>query len=279
MKKKIMCLIICLSILLLTACDGDVTRALRHDGFALSGSEFICTSLTPLNDKDTNYTKIKYLASNFAVLEDGSIYDISLSKVYANKENCKKSTFTGKVVAIFDDTIIKASDNKFYYTSANTSATPYSEVTENDNNYQILSLLFSDSTVTKVETVDSNTGSYYVLKTDGNVYNYIITRADYNSPYAVTSNNIIYSKINYGSNNIIDFNYSSSTPTATYVKTSTSIYRTQATNKDKCTKYADVTCTYKMSSDDTLNKYSSKILYFGPTILITTYKKEFTIAS
>ena len=43
--------------------------------------------------------------------------------------------------------------------------------------------------------------------------------------------------------------------------------------------YADVTCTYKMSSDDTLNKYSSKILYFGPTILITTYKKEFTIAS
>ena len=51
------------------------------------------------------------------------------------------------------------------------------------------------------------------------------------------------------------------------------------TNEEECTKYADVECKYKMQKDETLTKYykeEPKILYYGPSILITTYQKEFT---
>lgn len=51
----------------------------------------------------------------------------------------------------------------------------------------------------------------------------------------------------------------------------------QKTNEEECTKYADVACKYTMKKDETLTKYyktEPKILYYGPSILITTYKKN-----
>ena len=54
------------------------------------------------------------------------------------------------------------------------------------------------------------------------------------------------------------------------------------TNKEQCTEYVDIACKYKMKKDETLTKYykeEPKILYYGPSILITTYGKEFTPAS
>ena len=55
----------------------------------------------------------------------------------------------------------------------------------------------------------------------------------------------------------------------------------QITNKDECTEYADIACEYELKKDETLTKYYTedpKILYFGPSILITTYGKEFTLS-
>ena len=54
----------------------------------------------------------------------------------------------------------------------------------------------------------------------------------------------------------------------------------QKTNEEECSKYADVKCEYKFKKDETLTEYyKDKILYYGPSILITTYKKEFTPVS
>ena len=130
--------------------------------------------------------------------------------------------------------------------------------------------------VKRVITVDQNKGSYYVLLDNGNIYNYIIKREDYNSPYSIVSKDIVYDA-NLYEGKILDFNYDTANQNKIYIRTSNEIYRMLAKNADKCNKYADIECNYKMMKDEVLTKYylNNKILYFGSDILITSYGKVF----
>lgn len=278
MKKKILLgTTILLTTLFITGCDGNITRDLRHEGFTISNTNFICSDLTKKDEDGNFFEKIQYLDNNFAYTKDGDFYEISLGQKYSNNENCKKADFSSPVTATFDTSIIRLSNSKLYYTPSQTSATAYTEVTPNDNYYQIYNLLLSDATVTKVITVDSGTGTYYVLKTDGNVYNYTITRTDYNSPYTITDTKIIYSNKDY-QGNIIDFNYDKSSQSKIYLLTDGSYYRMMATNQKECSKYADVSCNYKLQEDKVLNENKNRLLYFGSSMLITDYLKIFTLS-
>lgn len=279
MKKKLGTLIgLGIATLLLTGCDGTVTREIRHAGFSLSSNEFVCSTLMPANEDTKATDTILYTNGSYAITDDGKLYELSLSQPYSNEQNCKRIEFSINVIAYMDDSILKGSDNKFYYAPGTTNSTPLTEVTENDSNYQLYQLLLGSDTVKKVITVDSNAGTYYVLESDGTVYQYTITRQDYNSPYTLTSKTPVYEKSEYGE--IIDFNYAGES-TATYIKTQDEIYRMQITNEEECTEYADIACEYELKKDETLTKYYTedpKILYFGPSILITTYGKEFTLS-
>ena len=265
-----------LVVFLLTGCNGNITRDIRKDGFVLSNSKISCKDLIPVKEKNPVSKKISYMSNGFAVTTDGEIYEMSLNQKYSNNDNCKVANTNLRVVAMFDNNVFRASDGKYYYTIENTNTAAYSQVSANDNSYAIYNLILSEAKVKKVVTVDQNAGSYYVLLDDGNIYNYIITRSDYNSPYVIVSKDIVYDANNYESK-IIDFNYSSSDKSKTYIRTGNEIYRMQATNKKKCEKYVDIKCKYKMKKDEVLTKYylENKILYYGPSILITTYGRVF----
>lgn len=278
MSKKItLVVMIVLVTLFITGCDGNITRDLRHDGFSLSNSTFSCNDLTAKDEDDKLIKKVKYLDNSFAYTDEGEFYEISLGQKFSNDENCKKIDFSGKVTATFDNSIIRLSNSKLYYTPTQSSAAAYSEVTPNDNSYQIYSLLLSDSTVIKVITIDSGKGQYYVLKTDGNVYSYTITRTNYNSPYTITETKVVYSKNKFNSK-IIDFNYDNSSQSKIYVVTEDSYYRMKATNEKECSKYADVACNYKLKKDTVLIENKERLLYFGSSMLITDYLKIFTLS-
>lgn len=276
--KKIKYLVLVVGVtILLTGCDGDVTRDIRHAGFNLSSNEFVCKPLTPKDDKDTTYAKLMYLNNSIAITEKGKVYELSLSKKYSNNQNCRKSDFKGNVIAIMDSQIVKTSDNKLYLISNNGTNLDYTEILDSDNNYSLYKLLLGEIDVKKVVTVNQGSGEYYVLLGDGNIYRYIIIKKDYNSPYTLLAKEVIYSQSDYDGK-IIDFNYNQSNMRDTYLKTKNMIYRMKVTNEEECSKYADVSCKYKLKKDETLTKYyKDKILYYGNGILITTYKKEFTI--
>lgn len=277
MKKEIKVIILASLIILLTGCDGNVTRDIRHAGFSVSNNEFTCSDLLSETENQEPSKTILYTNTAYAITDDGLLYELSLTQPFSNNENCKEIDFATKIIAYMDDTILKGEDNKFYYSPSTTNTTPLTEVTTNDSNYQLYSLLLGQQTTKKVVTVDSNAGIYYVLETDGTVYQYTITRADYSSPYTISEKKPVYDQAEYGT--IIDFNYAGES-SKTYIKTETEIHRMQMTNEEECTKYADITCNYKMKKDETLTKYyNNKILYYGPDILITTYKKEFTPTS
>lgn len=273
MKKKSVLFGLLFIILLCTGCNGNVTRDIRHDGFSVS-NKFICDVFYKEGKNDTSYKKIKYMTNNNIIDDYGRIYEISLEQVYSNKQNCKKAATDIIVKAIYDNKIIKATDNKYYYLEETNGVSSYSLVPETDNSYELYNILLKDNDIVKVITADSSKGVYYILKSDGIVYSYTITKADYNSPLKVVSKTIKYDAMDYDSK-IIDFNYEGDS-TSTYVKTDKNTYRMKITNLD-CKKYADVSCIYKMQKDEVLDKYRDRIIVFNGKILITDYKQEFTV--
>lgn len=276
MKKKICYfVVIFLMVFLATGCkNGEITRGIRHAGFTVSETEFTCSEFLPKDEEDTTYAKIWYYNGSQIITESGIIYDVSLDMPFANGESCKQADFTKKVVAILDDKIIKADDNKLYYFSSNGNLAAFSEVPTDDNSYQVYQIIFKDPDVIKAITVDQNSGIYYVLKRDGNVYKMVITRSEYNQPYVLRSSEIFYSKGVYGI--ILDFNYSADAK-GNYIRTNTTIHRNIASNSDECNKYADVICQYQMREDTELELYLDRIVAYNGTTLITDYGKIFTV--
>lgn len=277
MKKtnfKIVCLL--LVVIMCTACNANITRDIRHAGFTI-GNKFICQEFYPQDKEDTSYNRIRYFADNFLVDQSGKIYETSLDKTYQNKENCKKADTQILVKAIFDNAIIKGMDDKYYYLVGQNDVSSYSEIPKTDNSYDIYMLLLKDVDTIKVMTANSSTGEYYILKTDGNVYSYVITKKDYNSAPAVTSISTVYNKNDYDSK-IVDFNYAGNS-LETFIKTENKVYRMRITNTEQCTKYADVECKYQLQEDTMFEEYKDKIIAYNGSKLVTDYKQVFTVNS
>jgi len=277
MKKRIIGIsLLFIMVFLCSACNGTVTRDIRHAGFSVSNNKFICDAFYPENNDDVYYKKVKYFTGKHIIDKDGHIYEVSLGQLYENRENCKRANTDIIVKAIYDNKIVKANDNKYYYLEESNNVPSYSLVSETDNSYELYSLLLSEESVEKVITADSSKGIYYVLKGDGIIYSYTINKADNNSPLRIASRSIIYDEVTYNAK-IVDFNYAGES-TKTYIKTDSNIYRMIASNYDKCSKYADVKCDYEMKLDETLTKYKDRIIVYNGEVLITDYKQEFNVS-
>lgn len=277
MKKYLNIIIILVLCLFITGCNGTITKNIRHAGYSVNGNKFICDIVMPEDEEDTNYVKIKYMFNNTMVLDDGSLFDLSMDLQYSNKQNCKRSSTEKKLVSIFDDKYFKSKDDKYYYLSANGDSKIYSEMTNKDNSYNLVNLLLKDGTNLKVVTADSSNGTYYVLKTDGNVYKYVVSKENNDKIETIISTSIVYNKRDFGGNDIVDFNYAGNSLN-TYIKTRDTVYRMRITNNDKCSKYADIECNYEFKEDTIFKDYKDNIVYFNGTYLFTNYGMTFTVA-
>ena len=183
MKKKIIfSFMVILVIICCSACNGSVTRALRHDGFTY-GAEFVCDNFFPKDKDDVSYEKIKYLTSTHIVNDKGKIYEISLSQQYSNKSNCKPAETNIEAVAIFNDNVIKASDGKYYYLTTNNNTVAYSEVSNQDKSYFVYDLLLNPEGTIKVVTADDNSGPYpYIVANESAIFSFSIPAILLNAP-------------------------------------------------------------------------------------------------
>lgn len=275
-RKKIYFILGSLVVFLCTACNGNITRDIRHAGFSVGGT-FTCERFYPKDKEDNSYEKIKYFTGSHIINSEGKIYELSLGQLFANNENCKEAGTNLVVKAIFDDKVIKASDNHYYYLVASNNVQSYSVITESDNSYDIYNLLLGEEDVVKAVTANSSTGLYYVLKTDGNVYGYVISRVDHNSLPTVTSVSVIYNKNDYGSK-IIDFGYAGDSLN-TFIKTENKVFRMKISNNEECSKYADVNCKFQMVEDEIFSTYKDVIISYNGNTLITNYEQMFSVTN
>ena len=269
MKKYYLFVIILFIIICCSGCNGDVTRALRHDNFQY-GTEFSCEEL--LDES----VKVKFLTASHIITEKGKIYEVSLSQKFSNDTNCKKANTSIVVDSIFDGAVVKGTDGKIYYLALSNNTTQYAEVDKSDKSINLYNLLLSGSDVIKVKTIDSSNGIYYVLKSDGNIYNYIVSHNN-NDKYNVSSVSTIYNKNDFGGN-IVNFNYEGNSST-TYIRTNDKLYRMYVDNSDECSKYVDIECKYSMKGSDSFSKYKDYYFAYNGNTLVTTYGRVFNASS
>ena len=278
MKKKFKVFILLFVVMFCcSGCNGTITREIRHAGFALDSTEFQCEALMPANDEDLYYTKTKYLTGNLMITEDGKIYEVSLGQKFSNDQQCREADTKIVVEAIMDNNVVKSNNGKFYYLEESNDRKAYSEVSTTDKEYSLYKLLFDDANNVKIITVDNSVGSYYVLKNDGMVYNYVITRPENQGDYKISKSDVVYSKKDYDSN-IIDFNFAGDS-LSTFIRTENKVYRMRGTNSEECEKYADVKCKYDLKEDPIFETYKDKILVYNGHTIITTYGKMFSVNS
>lgn len=266
--KKVLILI--LLILICTGCNGNTTRDIRHQGYSMNGL-FKCERVYS-KDKNDPVDKIKYLIDGGYVNQNGELYDVSLSGIFSNEENCKKSVFTHKIKAIYNTDIVKADDNLLYYIKATDKNEAYSLVNNLNELYPLYSLLLRDEDILKVQSISEL--EYYILKADGNIYDYVLSKDD-NNNYSVVSTNIIYDKSGYG--NIVDFYYAGNS-LRTYLISDKGIYRMNISNRDVCSKYVDVVCEYEFVLNEVLTKYKDRIIAYNGNNIITDYGQIFNIS-
>ncbi len=272
MKKYFKIILVSLFVVFFcSACNGDVTRALRHDGFSVSDEKFVCDALF----EKGSTIMIRFMTPTHLITTDGVIYEISPGKKYSNNQNCKLANTDLRVSAIFDNSVFLATNGGIYRLVASNDAQAYTEVNSSDNSYALYSLLFNSSTGIKIMTADSQNGIYYVLSKDGNVYGYTIYNRDRsNGVPEVAGIVIVYHRLDYG--DIYDFNYVGNSP-ATYVRSNDKIYHLESTNADECSTYADIACEYVMTEDETLEENKDYILAYSGSNIITTYQRFFTL--
>ena len=268
-----------LSLLLLlccTGCDGNVTRDIRHAGFSV-GSKLLCDPFFPSKKDEVAREKILYFTGTHIINSDGKIYDLSMGQTYASGQNCRDANTPIRVKAIFDNSIVKATDGKYYYLHSNNNVEAYSEVPQTDNSYLIYDILLKEDDVVKVMTADNSIGAYYVLKVDGNIYENIVTAQDRNSPPKLVSTRVMYDMTNF-EGRIIDFNYAGDS-LATFVRTDNKVFRDKIKNYEQCSKYADIECEFELMEDPIFEQYKDRIISFNGSLLITDYKMTFTVVS
>ena len=277
MKKVFLFGCVIILCIFVSGCDGTVTRNIRHAGFSIDGS-FTCDIVMPTDKEDTSYAKIKYLIGNYMILEDGTIYELSMGQKYANDQNCKIADTSKKVVSIFDDKYFKSNDDNYYYLSAGQGVAPYSKVPNTDNTYYLIDLLLKDATNIKVVSGNSSEGEYYALKNNGNIYKFNVVRDQKTRVENITGSTLVFDKKDYGGNKIVDFNYAGDS-LGTFIKTTSNVYRMRITNSKKCNKYADIKCEYKLKEDEMFLEYGDRVIFFNGSTLITDYGKTFKVAS
>lgn len=281
MKKIFVLISIMMFALVLTGCNGNITRALRNDGFNVQDNKFKCSLLNldgKVDDKEDNTSEdVKFLVGNYAIGVSGNIYQLSLDKLFSNDMNCKKVANI-PTKAVLDEKYILGEDGKYYYLDAGSGDTivPFSEMPQEDENFQKLSLFFTGD-VKKAITVNSNINSYYVLKDDGAIYNYVLTQDENSKQFFVKSDNVQFTSNSYDGK-IIDFFYAGDS-TATFFRTPTSIYRNLIGNEEECSKYVDVPCEYEIAVDTTLTENLDRIVLYNGKTLFTDYGRIFILGS
>ena len=271
MKKyfKIILLIVVLGVC--CACEGDVTRALRHAGYSLSSTQkFVCD---PLFDSE-NGEVIRFLTGTRAITGEGVIYELSPGQKFSNEQNCRVADTGLRVAAIMDDTVFLATNGGIYTLESNNNVPAYTEITSADNSYGVYATLFYSGNGIKYSTVDTTNNIYYSLSNDGNVYGYTLYTENRDSYPQIVGTVVVYNKNDYG--DIIDYHYAGNS-TLTYVRTNEKVYHLTATNEKECSTYADIQCNYIMTDDEVFEKYRDYILAFNGSTVYTTYKKVFTM--
>ena len=270
MTKKLILLILCFEIPLITSCNNknsnfktdtknkeEQTLKIEEQSYnservamvEYEKTNIICSQISAIADYNSNYSLF--------ITNDGSLYQISFKKIFSNNTNCNKIETDEKFNRFVNGGIISKDNKVFSYSDG------ILEEVDVDNVYgwilnPFLKNVKKDDYI-NVNSYSTTNNNKFSLRKGNNIYMYVDgtekTKLE-DEPIFTAENNdeIIYS---------LDYT----------IKTKKKFYNfySKIINKDECEKYADVKCQLQdgFYELDSLNKIYDSVKFYKPSIIVT----------
>ena len=188
------------------------------------------------------------------VINDGKLYNISLDLKYSNEQNCMQ---------IGDTSIAKVVNNYYIDGDKNVYVVDENGLKQYNANGKIPTYMMSDDVVMAHSYGTSNEYKYYVLKTDGKLYDVHFER-DFHFEYGVgtyrysATKEEVYKEFEdeiIKSFDIVDGRVD-------YVVTNKGLYTNKISNME-CQEYADIDCVYELAKNEILTTSMDDISYIN----------------
>ena len=188
------------------------------------------------------------------IINDGKLYNISLDLIYSNEQNCMQ---------ISDLNIVKVVNNYYIDSENNVYTIDENGLKAYNANGKIPSYMLEEDIIMAYNYESSSEYKYYVLKTDGKIYDVTFGR-DFRFEngvgtykYHVTEEKIIKE---FEGELIKSFDVVNNS--INYVITDKSIYINQVSNVE-CYQYADVECKYELIKNDIMTTPMDEVSYIN----------------
>ena len=188
------------------------------------------------------------------IIIDGKLYNLSLGLKYSNEQNCKE---------ISDIEITKVVNNYYIGSDNKTYTIDENGIKEYNNNGKFPSYMMGEEILMAHSHGSSSEYKYYVLKTDGKIYDVTFSRefrfengvGTY--VYNVTEE-VVYKE--FEDEKIKSFDISEGN--LDFVVTDKSLYVNKVTNME-CHQYADVECVYELTKNDVMTIPMENVSYIN----------------
>lgn len=209
--------------------------------------------------------EIMYLGYNYVVFKNGEMYSIlnDEQELYSNNQQCKKVDLSFKIKQVLSSYLIDENNN---YYQVEYDSNGDIKILVNNEVYGVIKTLVENGNVKDFSSYynsENDRIEYYVLKTDGNIYeqNYD-TKFDEYYGYQISTlvdEKIVLSNEIYGNINGFMMNNSNEID---IIYTSNGIYVLKEIGED-CGKYQDVKCAKELVLSEEYKKFGSEIRYTG----------------
>ena len=200
------------------------------------------------------FTNVKNTFDSNIIINDGKLYNISLDLIFSNEQNCKE---------ISDINITKIVNNHYISNENKVYSIDENGLKEYNANGKIPTYMFNEDIVMAHSYGSSNEYNYYVLKTDGKIYDVTFSREfHFENGVGTYIYNVTEEKVYKEFENEMIKSFDISDGNLDFVITDKGLYTNKVTNVE-CHQYADVECVYELTLNDIIETPMENISYIN----------------
>nr|MBP3258748.1 hypothetical protein [Bacilli bacterium] len=188
------------------------------------------------------------------IINNGKLYNISLDLKYSNEQNCKE---------ISDINITKVVNNYYISDDGKVYTIDENGIKEYHNNGKFPSYMMGEEIVMAHSYGSSSEYKYYVLKTDGKIYDVNFTREfHFEDGVGTYKYNLAEEKVykEFEDEKVKSFDVVEGN--VDFVFSDKNVYINKVTNME-CYQYADVECIYELSLNDVMKASMEDVSYIN----------------
>lgn len=200
------------------------------------------------------FTDVRNTFDSNIIINDGKLYNISLDLKFSNEQNCKE---------ISDVNITKVVNNHYISNENKTYSIDETGLKEYNASGKIPAYMYNEDVVMAYTHGSNSEYKYYVLKTDGKIYDVNFGREfRFENGVGTYIYNVIEEKVYKEIENEVIKSFDVIENNVDYVVTDKGLYINKVSNSE-CMSYADIDCVYELSKNDIMTTPMDEVSYIN----------------